>query len=319
MPEASDGRGEDTPCLTAVALTQAINCHESKNGDGCGRCRSCRQIMSGNFPDILFIKPDGQNIKIDQIRDLNRALGFKSVSGRYRVSIIHQAEMMTEEAANSFLKILEEPPMGNILILNVTEPLDLLPTIVSRCQKVPFLPISVRLMADWLMEQKNMDEEMALVLAKISEGSLGRVINMCESDFIEKRQDYLFKIIQLPMLSPEQAIEMVLEYTGRAKKRDPDASKKGDGSIFELLSIWKTWYRDLLITKVKGPEDLLINIDFLRKLKNISKNFKIDDLINNFLVLDQAQKDLMQARNLDLMMENTVLSLKGWRQHMSNE
>lgn len=63
--------------------------------------------------------------------------------------------------------------------------------------------------------------------------------------------------------------------------------------------------------KVNGPEDLLINIDFSRKLKNISKSFGIDSLINSFLVLDQAQKDLIRARNLDLMMENTVLSLKG--------
>ena len=57
--------------------------------------------MSGNFPDILFIKPEDQNIKIEQIRDLNRLLGFKPVEGRFRASIIHQAETMTEEAANS--------------------------------------------------------------------------------------------------------------------------------------------------------------------------------------------------------------------------
>jgi DNA polymerase-3 subunit delta' len=266
--------------------------------------------MSGNFPDILFITPDDQNIKIEQIRNLNRHFGFKPVSGRFRVSIIHRAETMTEEAANSFLKILEEPPQGNILILNVTEPLDLLPTIVSRCQKVPFLPISTRLIADWIKEKKNMDEEKALVLAKISEGSLGRAINMCESDFIERREDYLFRIIQLPTLPAEQALEMVLELTERVKKKNLDESKEGGGDIFMLLGIWKTWYRDLLLMKVKGPEDLLINIDFSRRLKNISKNYKIDNLMNSFLVLNQAQKDLIRARNLDMMMENTVLSLK---------
>lgn len=162
--------------ITALALTQAINCNESKNGDGCGRCRSCRQVMSGNFPDILFIKPEDQSIKIEQIRGLNRLLGFKSVSGRFRVSIIHQAETMTEEAANSFLKILEEPPQGNILILNVTEPLDLLPTIVSRCQKVPFLPISTHLIADWIKEKKNM-EDLVQGLAPYESERSGRSID----------------------------------------------------------------------------------------------------------------------------------------------
>ncbi len=133
---------------TALALTQTLNCRQSMNGEGCGRCQSCRQIMNGHFVDLLSLHPDGQNIKIEQMRDLNHRLSFKPLSGNHRVSIIHQAEMMTLVAANSFLKTLEEPPPRNILILNVIEPLDLLPTIVSRCQRIPFNPLSVKLITD---------------------------------------------------------------------------------------------------------------------------------------------------------------------------
>jgi len=223
---------------TALALTRAINCREPKDGEGCGQCQSCRQVMSGNFPDLEILKPDGRNIKIGQIRDLNRGFGYKPLSGRFRVSIVQKAEMMTEEAANAFLKTLEEPPQGNILILNVIEPLDLLPTIVSRCQKVNFRPLSVRLIAEKLVDKKKVNEEKALVLAKISEGSLGRATRMCENEYFEKRQEYLFKLIHLPGLSPVEALEMALEYAKKDKKKGPNTAEKGDVGIFDLLSIW---------------------------------------------------------------------------------
>ncbi|MDB4444196.1 DNA polymerase III subunit delta' [bacterium] len=293
---------------TAVALTQAINCHAPVNQEGCGQCKSCRQLMGGNFPDLEIIRPDGQNIKIEQIRKLNRSFGFKPMAGRYRISIVHQAERMRDEAANAFLKTLEEPPEGNVLILNVTEPLNLLPTIVSRCQKVPFRPIPARLISDWLLTKKDLDEEKALVLARLSGGSLGRALEMWESDFLEKRQDCLFNLIKLTGLSLVQALELALESTGKDKKREIDAS--GDGGIFGLLSIWKTWYRDLLVLKTEGPEELLINVDFSHKLKNIEKSFKIENLINSILIIEKAQRDLLHTRNMDLMMENTVLALK---------
>ena len=302
-----NGIGKTT---TALALTRSINCHEPMNEEGCGQCKSCRQIMGGNFPDLVFIEPDGPNIKIEQIRDLNRKLSFRPLSGRYRVSIIHQAEMMTDEAANSLLKNLEEPPQNNILILRVIEPLDLLPTIVSRCQKVLFRPISSLSIADWLVDKMEMDKGQALMLAKISEGSLGRAIQLCEGDFLEKRGDYLLRLIQLPGLSQEHAIEMALEFTRREKEKRPDASERENMDLLDLLSVWKTWYRDLLLIKSKCPEDFLINIDFSHKLKNISNKAKIKDLMNSFVILDQAQRDLRRSRNLDLMMENTVLNLK---------
>lgn len=295
---------------SALALTQAINCQERINEEGCGRCPSCRQVRSGNFPDLVFIEPDGQNIKIEQIRELNRALSFKPVSGRYRVSIIRQAEMMTDEAANSLLKTLEEPPQNNIMVLNVTEPLALFPTIVSRCQKVLFRPIPVRAIADWLMHSQDLEEERALVLAKISEGSLGRAIRMCDDRFFMVREKYLSDLIQLPGMSSEQALERALEYTRKEKRRTSDGTEKGGQGLFDLLSIWKSWYRDLLFMKLKCPADFLINVDFSQKLQNISKHFTIEGLMESFFTIDRSQRDLLQMRNLDLMMENTILSLK---------
>jgi DNA polymerase-3 subunit delta' len=295
---------------TALAFTQAINCKEQVNEEACGHCQTCRQVMHGNFPDLVLIEPDGQKIKIEQIRGLNRALSFKPVSGRYRVSIIRQAEVMTDEAANSLLKTLEEPPPNNLIILNVTEPLALFPTIVSRCQKVLFRPIPAHDIAEWLMSSLSLEKDRANVLAKISEGSLGKAIRMAEGEFIQNREYLISRLIQLQGLSSEEALEMALEYKQRRKRPGADDMGKQEWDLFDLLSIWKSWYRDLLLTKLQCPVDFLINVDFSQKLKNISRHFKIENLIESFHMVDRSQRDLLQTRNVDIMMEHTVLTLK---------
>ncbi len=295
---------------TALALTQAINCKEQVNEEACGQCQTCRQVKSRNFPDLVFIEPDGQNIKIEQIRDLNRTLSFKPISGRYRVSIILKAEVMTDEAANSLLKTLEEPPPNNVIILNVMEPLALFPTLVSRCQKVLFRPIPAPTIANWLVNYQSLERDKAHVLAKISEGSLGKAIRMCEEEFIKKREYLISRLIQLPGLSSEEAFEMALEHKRRPRESNSDEMGKGEWDPFDWLGIWKSWYRDLLLTKLHCSADFLINVDFSQKLKNISRHFKIENLIESFHMVDRSQRDLLQTRNVDIVMEHTILSLR---------
>jgi len=295
---------------TAVALTMALNCKEPVNGDACGHCVSCRQMKSGNFPDFLSIRPQGQNIKIDQIRDLNRKLRFAPVSGGYRVIVLDQAETMTAEAANSLLKTLEEPPPGNILVLKATEPLDLLPTIVSRCQRVPFQPLPVDDMVYWLVEQKGVDAEMAAVLARVSGGSLGRALKMCKGDFFDKRQEWLQRLIRLPGLSGEKALEMALECAQEDRKTGSKASETWETGLMDMLEVWETWYRDLLLVRVGGGKHLMINVDFSHKLKNIAGKLRVQNLINSILAVDQSQRDLRRMRNTKLVMEHAVLSLR---------
>ena len=300
---------------TAMALSMVLNCHEPLDGDGCGLCVSCRQMKSGNFPDFLSIRPQGQNVKIDQIRDLNRSLSFAPFSGRYRVSVIYRAETMTAEAANAFLKTLEEPPQGNILILNATEPLDLLPTIVSRCQRVPFQPLSANDIKHWLVKERSLDDESAAVLASNSGGSLGRALKMCRGDFVQKRQDWLQRLIGLPGLSKEKAIDMALECVREDKKQGLDESETWEANLIDMLEIWETWYRDLLLVRVGGLKHLIINVDFFHKLQNTAEKFKIEDLKNSIFAIDKSQRDLQRMRNTKLVMEYTVLSLKRFAGH----
>ena len=170
----------------AKAFTMTLNCEAPSGLESCGLCASCRKMLSGNFPDFISIAPDGQNIKIEQIRELNRTLGYAPFAGGYRVSVIQRAEAMTGEAANSFLKTLEEPPSGNIFVLKATEPRDLLPTIVSRCQRISFRPLKAAEIIMQIRKETDLDGASAEILARAANGSLGRAIQMKESDYLGK-------------------------------------------------------------------------------------------------------------------------------------
>lgn len=289
---------------TALAMAQALNCEAPDSGEGCGRCKSCRQLLGGNFPDVELVEPDGQSIKIEQVRDLERRFAYKPVAGRYRVTIVRPAGAMTEEASNAFLKTLEEPPAGNVLVLNATEPSDLLSTIVSRCQKVVFRRIPPRLIEEWLIDTKGMDREKASVLARISDGSLGRAVDMEESGFLEKRQEYLLSLTKLQRSAAEDALDWASRFVKEIGKEDRLEQ------VGALLGLWKSWYRDLILLKAKGPEQSLINMDLSHELKIAAEAFRMEHLVSNLLELDQAERDLSRFRNQELVLENTVLRLR---------
>lgn len=128
---------------TAFNFVKAINCL-AQELDSCDDCPSCKKIDSGVHPDILFLKPERGEIRIDEIRSIEEALSFKPFEGKRKVVIIDEAEKMNQSASNAFLKTLEEPPSDSIIIMISSNPDSLPPTIRSRCCRINFLPIPER-------------------------------------------------------------------------------------------------------------------------------------------------------------------------------
>ena len=121
----------------AKSFAAALNC--TGRGDSvsaCGSCSSCRLLASGNHPDVRVVEPDRRNIGIDQIRDTIEAVSYRSYSSKWKVWIFRHADLMTEQAANSLLKILEDPPSNTVFILTAQNLYSILPTVVSRCRLV---------------------------------------------------------------------------------------------------------------------------------------------------------------------------------------
>ncbi len=295
---------------TAKALAVMLNCKDRQDGEPCGRCVSCRQMRNGNFPDFIQVQPDGNVIKIDQIRELQKSLRFAPVSNGYRVCAIDQAEAMTEEASNAFLKSLEEPPPDNVFILNAIEPMDLLPTIVSRCQRISFSPLGFEEIKAELLKRLDVDEKTATVLSRISEGSLGKALAMAQTDYLEKRESWLLRLLGLRKLSSAEALELGNQLAADMKKQALGNGKYEIGGLMDMLATWSSWYRDLLLIREGAGDHLLINYNFSRQLQKEAVDYRIEQLSESLFLIDRAQRDLRLRRNPSLVLERTILELK---------
>ena len=296
---------------TAKAFALLINCLDPVDGDGCRRCSSCKKMIDGNHPDFIIIEPDKdkKTIGINQIREINRQLVFSPALERYRIIIVDPAERMTDEAANAFLKALEEPPPHNIFILNVRDPGELLPTIVSRCQKVPFKPLPTEAVVNWLIKKEKIDKEKAQIIAKLSEGSLGRAKKLSRDDFFTHRVSWITMLNSVINKSSDMLIDLARELSGFKKN---SATNKGvkDDTIALMLGIWKSWYRDILLFKLEGNIGHALNSDLINDLKNAAKLYTIDSLMMSLRIIARAEHDLMENRNTLFLLEKSLLGLK---------
>jgi len=137
----------------AKQFVKAIFCESTVNGKACEHCVECRKMDNGNQLNLHYIVPDGQSIKIDQIRQLQRDLAYRNAKTQKEVYIIEQAEKLTIQAANSLLKFLEEPNSDMVAILITNNVQAILPTIRSRTMSVPFIPMLPQEMLEILINE----------------------------------------------------------------------------------------------------------------------------------------------------------------------
>jgi len=165
--------------LVAFELAKALNC-ECGTSDPCDQCGQCQRIARRVHPDLHELIPQGpsESIKMDQVRELLGRTALRPYMGRSCVVIIDGAERLGEEAANSLLKILEEPPCQTRFILITAKPFDCLPTIVSRCRVIHFQRLSVSVVEDLLMQVEDCDPQTAHTVSRLAQGSSSRAIEL---------------------------------------------------------------------------------------------------------------------------------------------
>lgn len=277
--------------LTAINLAKALNCltppSTSKDGhgviDACDECSSCKKIDAGTHPDFLLISPDGDQIKIEEIRAIDDALAFKAFEGRYKAVIVDEADTMNQYAANAFLKTLEEPPGSSIIILVSSNPDRLPDTIRSRCSRINFSPISFEACEEVLKKafiqrqlsagQRNGDVKKKKS-AKVSETSL-------PSDSGD-----LSLLVRLSMGRPGEAVsgDLIEERTWSINllkamlnsEKDGWTSKEDMKKWFDLILIL---LRDAAVIKIDGDGSNLINIDMKDYVKSLSSRMDLKVII----------------------------------------
>lgn len=141
----------------ARAFAASVLCAEG----GCEACSSCARVMRDAHADVVHVAPEGAQILVDQIREVRRVASRSPVEGRAKVLVLHEADTLNPSAANALLKVLEEPPRDTLFLLISDRPEDVLETIVSRCRRIDFQPLTPAVIREILMDQHEVDEATA--------------------------------------------------------------------------------------------------------------------------------------------------------------
>lgn len=149
----------------ALRLAQILNCPNTTSEGPCQECATCRRILSGNHPEVSWLKPLKTTIGIEQVLLWQEKVYLKHYEGNYKVSIVEQADALTLPAANSLLKVIEEPPERTVIILCAENAEGILPTIQSRAQLIYFPNLSEE---TWLRGLGAVDEQEAFLAFRLS-------------------------------------------------------------------------------------------------------------------------------------------------------
>ncbi len=258
--------------LLAINFAKALNCADAENFP-CDVCTSCRKIDKESHPDVRVIKPEGKGgeITIPQIRSLEGEIILKPYEGRFKVFIIKDAHLLNNEAANSFLKTLEEPPPDSVMILITEQPGDLASTIVSRCRIIRVKPLGVANLTGILTAEYGIERRKAESLARMCQGALGTFKEAGE-EILAHRDSVLDRF------SDEEFIE--------------DLSRDSRANLAIELSVLAAWYRDILVFKATKDEDLIINCDRLDDIKREENLHNTDDLLEAFGHILKAKDEI---------------------------
>jgi len=278
---------------TALVVAKALNC-EKMEDDACEECASCKAIGQGNFPDVITIFPEGNVIKIDQIRLVKQIAYLKPMIGKKRVFIVVEAERMTEEAANSILKILEEPPFFSHIILITNNQYLILPTIKSRCQILSFSPVSREEMEKILIE-KGYESEKAKLIPFLVRGNLEDALNL-EWEEIQDKRKHAWELF-LSLLKREEVSGFLRDYA---------FSRKGfvKEELEEIAEFFSSFCRDFILIKEKGDFDYLLNPDYQKQMQEEEKFLSLDQLIEYLNHTDFFHSALRRNLNVNLLVSS---------------
>ena len=283
----------------AVALAQALNCASSIEGDACGVCVSCLRIERNEHADVRTIlrevkdpnlkkEQKSQFIRIDQMRLMSEQAQFRPYEGRRRVFIIDEAEWLRLEAANSILKTLEEPPATSLVILITSKPYSLLETIRSRCQMLNFAPVSASEIEEHLLTTKKMQAVETKLRSRLSQGSIGRALEINLDGYREVRERMLAIVETLCSNQELAKLLSASEHLGR--KLEKEEFEIHLDTLMVLLS-------DLFRLKLNASAESLTNADIVERLKLLAEKMNRDQIS---ILVDRIEETLFgQIRNIN--------------------
>jgi DNA polymerase-3 subunit delta' len=280
---------------TAFALAAAVNCLDARPEGGCGECPSCRKVDTLGHPDVRVLVPDGDEIKIDQIRQVQSDLSLKPFEGTKKVLIVDNAESMNAASSNAFLKTLEEPPGDALIILITAMPQSLLPTIRSRCQEIMFHPLPRNVLARALTHQRGLSEEDAWFIAALAQGSMGRGLEMDLEQEKAAREEVATLWAGLAQMGPGAALALA-ETLAKDRER-----------LERLIEIGVEWLRDALVYRETGEERLLVHARAQQQYRQLADAYSLPRLLADMELFVMSRNLLDRRVSAQLVAENLLL------------
>ena len=274
-------------------------CESGNENVPCETCRSCRLYNSGNHPNVVFIKPDGQNIKIDQIRELIFTMNKTGLSEGRKIYVIEEADRMNNSSANALLKFLEEPEFNVTAILLTERPNAIMTTIRSRCQLVSFQALS----RDKLMEKLvdgGMTHSMAATVSMLTQNADEAVLLSEDEQFALARKTVL-KVVEVAGTNIHEALLMVQAEWLPLFKEKEDTERALDMLLFA--------YRDIASVKA-GLDTVCTYPDMEETWKQMALQRSFSVLSKQLQAILQAKQRLPRNMNRTLLMEQLMLNLQ---------
>lgn len=286
----------------ALELAKTLNCRSANDALCRDRCPSCRKIAGDLHPDLIWVKPDGAFIKLDQVRELRKRVQFRPFEGAWRIIVIESAEKLREEAANALLKMLEEPPRQNVFILLTLESQKLPATILSRCCHIRFQPLAAEVIAAQLMNAYQLPAERARQIAGMAQGSMERAACLADEGELRRRQEVIDNVHRLDRLNMTELFDLTARWSKKSANLEQD---------FEYI---KLWLRDNVLSRLANDDrpELRINRD-ARELCRVP----LESLIRLYDKVEEAIHNLRGNVNKQLVLEDVCLAIREYRDGQS--
>ncbi|MDF2876270.1 MAG: holB: polymerase delta subunit [Sporomusa sp.] len=283
--------------LAGKLLAAGILCGGDSNRP-CGFCQACIMYNRTAHPDFTLVRPDGRAIKIDQIRALQHFAALAPAVGSRRVCIIEDAELMTVQAANSLLKLLEEPPPGFVFILVAGMAQPLLPTILSRCQKIQFQPLAANTLVQALIA-RGYAPEAANVAARLSGGRMGAALGLLAPDGLLARNTAAELLDSLLDSGMEPVWDRALRLDGLETKE-----------VVGILEFLVYLLRDVILIAGRYSEHLLYNSDCIPRLNGWAANWSEGQSMLAISAVKNTIRAISGNANTRLAVEALLINLK---------
>jgi DNA polymerase-3 subunit delta' len=298
----------------ALDLAKAIECAEAERP--CGACRSCRLVEAGRHPDVMVVSVGGvcdqadhdhardgsKDIKICQIRRLERSLVLSPFEGPDRVVIIDPADALNVFASDALLKTLEEPPPHVEIILIARDAGALSETIVSRARRIALGPVPLAdIRAE--LENRGVEGERAAVLAQLARGRIGWAIQHASDETLaEQRRQWFGEIERIGRARRAERMRLAAELAARY------ASKRDD--LLAFLGLLESWWRDLLLAS-EGCHDLVANSDRSLGIRALAQVVPASAAVAALIAVGACRQQIHDNVNTRLALEVLVLRLPG--------